>query len=48
MGGVGIFDKECRIFYVGGLGSRLILEKLFWIEFGEWGEIEVNIIIFIC
>lgn len=44
MGGIGTFDKECRTLYVGGLGNRSTLEKLLWIEFGEWGEIEVNII----
>ena len=43
MGGVGTFDKECRTLYVGGLGCRATLEKLLWTEFGEWGEIEVNI-----
>ena len=48
MGGVGTFDKESRTLYVGGLGSRSTLEKLLWTEFGEWGQIEVNIIILIC
>lgn len=43
MGGVGTFDKECRTLYVGGLGCRTTLEKLLWKEFGEWGEIEVNV-----
>lgn len=43
MGGVGTFDKECRTLYVGGLGCRTTLEKLLWTEFGEWGEIEVNV-----
>ena len=42
MGGVGALNKECRTLYVGGLGSREDLEKLLWIEFGEWGEIEVG------
>jgi len=44
MGGIGTFDKECRTLYVGGLGNRSTLEKLLWIEFGEWGEIEVSIL----
>jgi len=44
MGGVGTFDKECRTLYVGGLGNRSTLEKLLWIDFGEWGEIEVAIL----
>jgi len=44
MGGIGTFDKECRTLYVGGLGNRSTLEKLLWIEFGEWGEIEVTIL----
>ena len=44
MGGVGTFDKECRTLYVGGLAHRTKLERLLWTEFGEWGEIEVNIL----
>lgn len=49
MGGVGTFDKECRTLYVGGLAHRTKLEKLLWIEFGEWGEIEVHgIFNFVC
>ena len=45
MGGVGTFDKECRTLYVGGLALRTKLEKLLWSEFGEWGEIEVSIVV---
>ena len=44
MGGVGAYDSDCRTLYVGGLGSYKDLETVLWEEFGEFGEIEVNIL----
>lgn len=43
MGGVGSFEKDCRTLYVGRLGKHYELEDILWKEFGEWGEIEVQI-----
>lgn len=42
MGGVGSFEKDCRTLYVGRLGKHYDLESVLWLEFGEWGEIEVG------